>query len=68
MIADDCGSIVRLNSVWQRYTGLPIASILGKPIWQLFHLDDQPTLATAWQNGLLQNGLLQNGLLQEQSR
>jgi PAS domain S-box-containing protein len=53
-LADDCGSMVRLNSVWQRYTGLPIASILGKPIWQLFHLDDQPALAAAWENSPVQ--------------
>jgi PAS domain S-box-containing protein len=52
-LADDRGSIIRLNSVWQRYTGIPIAKILGNPIWQLFHIADQPVLEAAWQNGLV---------------
>jgi PAS domain S-box-containing protein len=55
-LADDRGSITRLNSVWQRYTGIPIATILGKQIWQIFHLDDQPALEAAWQNGFGQSG------------
>jgi PAS domain S-box-containing protein len=50
--ADDCGALVRLNSIWQRYTGIVPTSALGGKFWRFFHFDDRPTLEAAWQNGV----------------
>jgi PAS domain S-box-containing protein len=51
-LADDGGALVRLNSIWQRYTGIVPTSALGENFWRFFHFDDRPALETAWQNGV----------------
>jgi PAS domain S-box-containing protein len=53
-VSDDRGQIVRINSLWQHYTGLAIDDILGRNFWCFFHLDDRPALEAAWQNGVAQ--------------
>ena len=47
--ANEQGEILRLNSVWQQYTGETIAATLGQPFFQYFHGDDQLRLKLAWQ-------------------
>jgi PAS domain S-box-containing protein len=51
-LADDCGAMVQLNSPWQRYTGVTIASALGRHFWNFFHIDDRCVLESSWQNGV----------------
>jgi PAS domain S-box-containing protein len=51
-LADDHAAVVHLNSVWQRYTGRDIKSVLGEPFWQFFHPQDRSALEADWQAGM----------------
>jgi PAS domain S-box-containing protein len=64
-LADDCGNLVRLNSIWQRHTGITPTSALGEKFWRFFHFDDRHALEAAWENGVaLQESWQQHGRLQ----
>lgn len=63
-LANQEGDILRLNSVWQRYTGVSTDAACQQDLWQFFHPDDQLRLTTRWQQAiLLQQPLQMKGRL-----
>lgn len=48
-LADRQGELVKMNAVWQRYTGQPTAEALGQQWLAHIHSDDRSAFTIAWQ-------------------